>query len=201
MLAHKEVFDIIASKGLSPNQYYLLTCIQDNIQSKKINVALELNALVHEEYVIVTKDDKLIMTDKAKKLIRKVEDLFVAQAKNAAKQKLGDDYEQMISDYNNMFPAIKLPTGKYARSNVKNLKNSFKWFFDNFDYPWEVIFDATEKYIYDFEMNGFKYMRTAQYFIRKQDTDKSWSSDLANYCDIILSGEDEEPNHYSVKVV
>jgi len=201
MLAHKEVFDIIASKGLSPNQYYLLACIQDNIQSKKINVALELNALVHEEYVIVTKDDKLIMTDKAKKLIRKVEDLFVTQAKNAAKQKLGDDYEQMIADYNDIFPAIKLPTGKYARSNVKNLKNAFKWFFDNFDYSWDVIFDATEKYIYDFEMQGFKYMRTAQYFIRKQDTDKSWSSDLANYCDIVLSGEDEQQNHYSVKVV
>jgi hypothetical protein len=201
MLAHKEVFDIIASKGLSPNQYYLLACIQDNIQSKKINVALELNALVHEEYVIVTKDDKLIMTDKAKKLIRKVEDLFVTQAKNAAKQKLGDDYEQMIADYNDIFPAIKLPTGKYARSNVKNLKNAFKWFFDNFDYSWDVIFEATEKYIYDFEMQGFKYMRTAQYFIRKQDTDKSWSSDLANYCDIVLSGEDEQQNHYSVKVV
>jgi hypothetical protein len=141
------------------------------------------------------------MTDKAKKLIRKVEDLFVTQAKNAAKQKLGDDYEQMIADYNDIFPAIKLPTGKYARSNVKNLKNAFKWFFDNFDYSWDVIFEATEKYIYDFEMQGFKYMRTAQYFIRKQDTDKSWSSDLANYCDIVLSGEDEQQNHYSVKVV
>ena len=44
-------------------------------------------------------------------------------------------------------------------------------------------------------------MRTSQYFIRKQDPDKSYSSDLANYCEIILNGDEEDKPHYSVKVV
>lgn len=201
MLKQKEIFDIISSKGLNPNQYYLLTCMADNIQTKKINIALELQTLVYNEYVIVTKDDKLILTDKAKKLIKQIENLFVAEAKNAAGNKLGDKYEENIQTYNEMFPSLKLPTGKYARTNVNNLKNAFKWFFDNFDYDWETIMLATERYIYEYEINGYKFMRTSQYFIRKQDTDKSYSSDLANYCELVLSGEDYVTPHYSVKVV
>ena len=35
----------------------------------------------------------------------------------------------------------------------------------------------------------------------KQDTDKSYSSDLANYCEIVLSGEVEEVKHFSTRVV
>lgn len=201
MLKHKELFDIISSKDLSPNQYYLLACMNDNIQTKKINIALELQALVYNEYVIVTKDDKLILTDKAKKLIKQIEGLFVHEAKNAAAKKLGDNYEDNIKAYNEMFPSGKLPTGKYARTNVSNLKNAFKWFFDNFDYDWETILSATERYVYEYELQGFKYMRTSQYFIRKQDQDKTWSSDLANYCEIVLNDDEETDNHYSIKVV
>lgn len=201
MLKQKEIFDIISSKGLNPNQYYLLTCMTDNIQTKKINIALELQSLVYNEYVIVTKDDKLILTDKAKKLVKQIESLFIKDAKNAAGNKLGDNYEKNIQTYNEMFPSIKLPTGKYARTNVNNLKNAFKWFFDNFEYDWSIIMLATERYIYEYETNNYKFMRTSQYFIRKQDADKSYSSDLANYCELILSGEDYVTPHYSIKVV
>jgi hypothetical protein len=44
-------------------------------------------------------------------------------------------------------------------------------------------------------------MKNSQYFIRKQNTDKSWDSELADYCEIILQGEQEEPNHFSDNVV
>lgn len=201
MLNHKEFFDIISSKGLTPNQYYLLMCMHDNIQTKSINIALELQGLLVKEYVIQTKDDKFIFTDKAKKLIKQIEKLFDTKAESSAAQKLGTAYEQNIKSYNEIFPAIKLPTGKYARNNLNNLKNAFKWFFDNFDYDWDTIMLATERYVYEFEIQGYKYMRTSQYFIRKQDPDKSYSSDLANYCEIILNGDEEDKPHYSVKVV
>lgn len=201
MLKQKEIFDIISSKGINPNQYYLLACMKDNIQTKGINIALELQALVIKEYVIITQEDKIIITEKAKKLIKQVEDLFVHHAKNATAQKLGDNYEENIKIYNELFPNGKLPTGKYARTNLNNLKNAFKWFFDNFDYDWDTIILATERYIYEYEIQGYKYMRTSQYFIRKQDQDKTYSSDLANYCEIILSGDEEEDTRFSVKVV
>ena len=196
------MFDIISGKGLSPNQYYLLACMHDNIQSKNINIVLELRALVHNEYVIVTKDDKLIITDKAKKLIKEIESLFVTKAHKATSKSLGEDYTQNIKDYNEIFPAIKLPTGKYARTNANNLKAAFKWFFDNFDYTWETILEATEMYVIEYESNNYKFMRTSQYFIRKQDSDKSYSSDLATYCEMVLNGDipDDTPK-FSTKVV
>jgi hypothetical protein len=35
-------------------------------------------------------------------------------------------------------------------------------------------------------------MRTSQYFIRKQSTDKTFDSDLANYCEIALTKTDDD---------
>ena len=32
----------------------------------------------------------------------------------------------------------------------------------------------------------------SQFFIRKQQQDKSWNSELANYCELIISGEEPE---------
>ena len=85
---------------------------------------------------------------------------------------------------------------------MKTLENGFRWFFDNYEYSWEIILSATRKYVYDFEMKNYEYMRTSQYFIRKQNTDKSWDSDLATYCDMILNGEDEyEENYFKDKIV
>jgi hypothetical protein len=43
-------------------------------------------------------------------------------------------------------------------------------------------------------------MRTSQYFIRKQNTDKTWDSDLATYCELIISGEDEVIDYFKERV-
>jgi hypothetical protein len=85
---------------------------------------------------------------------------------------------------------------------VKTLENSFRWFFDNYSYSWDIILEATTKYVDDYEMKNYEFMRTSQYFVRKQNTDKTWDSDLATYCDMILNGEDDfESNHFKDKVV
>jgi len=45
-------------------------------------------------------------------------------------------------------------------------------------------------------------MRTSQYFIRKQGSDKTYDSELANYCDMLLNGsEDPSQTHFKEKVV
>jgi hypothetical protein len=44
-------------------------------------------------------------------------------------------------------------------------------------------------------------MRTSQYFIRKQSADKTYDSELANYCDMITNGETGiDDKHFSDKV-
>jgi hypothetical protein len=39
-------------------------------------------------------------------------------------------------------------------------------------------------------------MRNSQYFLRKQNIDKSFESDLATYCQIIISNPEEEGDTY-----
>jgi len=99
---------------------------------------------------------------------------------------------EMVEAYRMKWPAGKLPSGQYARVNAKNLEVAFKWFFTNYSYDWDTVLKATDRYLDEYESKGFKFMRTSQYFIKKSDSDKSTNSDLANYCDHILSGQDSE---------
>ena len=114
---------------------------------------------------------------------------------------MGQDFVRNIEKYVEIFPNKKLSSGKYARVNAKNLEAPFRWFFENYDYDWEEIMKATEKYVDEFSIRRYEFMRTAQYFIRKQNIDKSFESDLATYCEIIRSGDDEEQVYFSERVV
>ena len=116
---------------------------------------------------------------------------------------MGEDFAQNIDDYLEIFPKFKLPSGKYARSNKKNLENTFRWFFENYDYNWTTLLSATQRYVNEFEVNGYKYMRTSQYFVRKQATDKTYDSELATYCDVILNGDEDydNSNHFGENIV
>ena len=61
--------------------------------------------------------------------------------------------------------------------------------FDNHEYSWETVLESTKRYVDEYEANGYKYMRTSQYFIRKQTAaEKSFESELANYCDMLNNG-------------
>jgi hypothetical protein len=113
---------------------------------------------------------------------------------------MGSDFMKNIEIYNNIFPKLKLKSGKYARVNTKTLETTFRWFFNEYDYPWEIILKATQKYVTDYSLNNYEYMRTAQYFVRKQNIDKSFDSDLASYCDIVMNDE-EDQNYFRENVV
>ena len=44
-------------------------------------------------------------------------------------------------------------------------------------------------------------MKSSQYFIRKQLSDKSWDSELANYCNMIITGDvDNNSTYFSESV-
>lgn len=90
-----------------------------------------------------------------------------------------------MQKYVEIFPKLKLPSGKQARVHVSNLEAGFKWFFEKYGYDWETVLRATQNYVSEFEKVRFEHMRTSQYFIRKQNLDKSWISDLADYCSIV----------------
>lgn len=101
-----------------------------------------------------------------------------------------------------LFPKGKLPSGKQARADRRNLKANFIWFFKNYKYDWDIILKATALYVDEYERKNYLYMRTSQYFISKMNPDKSRESELANYCAQIISGDyQDDTNHFSEKVV
>jgi hypothetical protein len=196
-----EMYYLITTKGLTPNQFYLMFSMQENVQSLYINVEQELRTLVADEWV--TKDNKL--TPKAVTLIQQIEGFFRVQKKKTGVQLMGDDFNVNIGKYQLLFPKKKLPSGKAARSAQSNVETNFRWFFENNKFTWETILKATAMYVDEYERKTppFMYMRTSAYFIRKTELDKSIVSDLANYCEIVESGEDltSEDTHFRDKVV
>ena len=129
--------------------------------------------------------DKLSITDKIR----------------VSKKEMADDeLLSNILEYVEIFPKITLPSGKLARVTPPNLIGAFKWFMERYNYEWDTIIKATTRYVKEFEMKRYMYMQTSQYFVRKQNIDKTWSSELANYCALVDSNEDDLPT-FNEKVV
>jgi hypothetical protein len=152
----------------------------------------------------VTESPRLI-TLEGKKVLTRVESYFKSQIKKTSTELMGEDFKDKIIKYQEIFPKLKLPSGKPARASLSNLETNFKWFFEKHNFSWDTIFKATEMYIDEYERKSppFIYMRTSAYFIRKTELDKSIVSDLANYCETIQSGEGSNYGnaHFSEKVV
>tara|TARA_Y100000361_G_scaffold45498_1_gene39351 strand:+ start:4222 stop:4809 length:588 start_codon:yes stop_codon:yes gene_type:complete len=193
-----DIFNLLKKYNLTPNQFYLLYSMKYKIKTDNfINISLELKRLKNDKWV--KEDNK--MADKAMLVVDQVESFFKVQKKRTSTALMGPDCIKKIKEYSEIFPKFKLPSGKYARTNIKTLEAGFRWFFSNFDYKWETILKATKIYVEEYEMNNYKYMRTSQYFVRKQMTDKSYESPLADYCEAILNGVEEQKNHFKEKVV
>ena len=141
------------------------------------------------------------LTDKSIIFIIEIDGYFKKSKKKTSKDLMGYNFMQNIEAYVNIFPNKKLSSGKYARVPAKNLENAFRWFFDTYNYNWETIFQATQKYVLEYESKNYDYMRTAQYFLRKQNIDKSWDSDLATYCEFLKDTPDEDKDMFSELIV
>lgn len=184
-----EIFLKLAKERITPNSYYVLECIKNNlIPASYINKDLEIKKLQTEGWL---KDD-LTLSNKSLIFTTEIDGFFKKTKKKSAKAIMGDNFADNIKKYSDIFPSMKLASGKYARSNVKNLENAFRWFFETYDYDWDTMLLATNRYIAEYRASNYQYMRTSQYFIRKQSSDKTWDSDLADYCEMILNKPDDE---------
>lgn len=196
-----DVFNILIKNKLSPNTFYILFCISENIvPNNGVSLELEKTRLTSAGWL----DDDGKLSDKSKELIGEINSFFKVRKKKTSASLMGDNFSEKIEDYLDIFPKFKLPSGLYARSNKRNLENNFRWFFQNYDYDWTLIIKATKKYVAEYELKNYMYMRTSQYFIRKQNTDKSYDSELANYCDVIINGDQEhntDNGHFKEDVV
>ena len=181
-----EIFNKLIKAGITPNSFYYLYSISQNVAPNIfISASIERKRLQSDAWL----DDNNNLTGKANLLIEWIDAYFKISKKKTSVCKMGENYMEKIEEYLKIFPTFKLPSGKYARSDKKNLENNFRWFFDNHEYSWETVLESTKRYVDEYEANGYKYMRTSQYFIRKQNAaEKSFESELANYCDMLNNG-------------
>jgi len=198
-----DLFNLILKEKLSPDEFYTLFCMQESISPLGINIHKELRTLMTGGWII-KKGDDYKLTPASVSLIQQVEGFFKVQKKKTSNQLMGSDYNKNLEAYQLIFPKKKLPSGKAARSALSNVETNFRWFFEKHNYSWETILKATAMYLDEYERKSppYLYMRTSAYFIRKTELDKSIVSDLANYCDIVESGDDFEQDHiFSENVV
>jgi hypothetical protein len=123
-------------------------------------------------------------------------------AKKTAKKPSLVITEDCITQYLDLFPKGKLPSGKLARSDRKNIKTNLDWFFKTYEYSWDVVIRATALYVDEYEKKNYLYMKTSQYFISKMNPDRTRDSELANYCSSVVNNDYEsDDNFFSEKVV
>lgn len=185
----EDIFLRLIGEGITPNSYYVLHCIKNAvIPCSFVNKELEKSRLVSDGWL----NEDLTLTDKSIIFTTEIDGFFKKSKKKTSSNLLGNNFMDNIKSYNEMFPNTKLSSGKYARSNPKNLESAFRWFFENYDYDWSIILSATTKYVGEYKMSNYNYMRTSQYFVRKQAVDKTWDSDLANYCELVINKPDDD---------
>jgi len=193
-----EIFNKLIEVNLTPNAYYILHCIKERIVPKSfVNKDLQLVKLKSDNWV--TQD--LQLTSKSVIFMSEIDSFFKKSKKKTSQDLMGKEFLEKIQEYVEIFPNKKLSSGKYARVNAKNLEGAFRWFFETYDYSWETILVATEKYVTEYSLKNYEFMRTAQYFIRKQEIDKTFVSDLATYCEFINTGTDEGQFYFKENVV
>ena len=192
-----ELFQQILKEKMTPNQFLVLYGIK-----KSLSLPLPDN----KDEIIQLKQIGMLDSDgsltvKGKKVIIRFENYFVKAKKRTNIQLMGKNFVDRLNQYREVFPPGKLPSGKPGRVNVKTLENSFRWFFENYDFSWDEVIDATKMYVNEYRDREYMYMKTSQYFIAKEGKNKVKSSDLADYCDMIRDGIEPEDSHFKEKVV
>jgi hypothetical protein len=200
MKKQEEFFAVLKKNGITPNQYERLLELSVHNTGQLLFLVQDNQSLFDNEMIVETKDGKYFVTQKGEGLIKKIETLF--RKETAGSKKVDSDFTANVEAYRELFPNIKLPSGVYARSAVKNLEPAMIWFFENFNYSWDTVLKATKMYINEYEIKRWMYLKNSQYFIRKQNAYKQYTSELANYCENILNGADENnKNVFESKVV
>jgi len=194
-----ELFKIIFNNKLTPNQAAILVAMKLKIALSKVP-QIDKDTLLQLNYLTL-KDGKYELTAIAQTFIIHLDNYFIKAKKKTDIQLMGKNFFEKINIYREIFPNIKLPSGKPARVNIKMLSESFRWFFETYDYTWDQVIEATKLYVNEFRDAEYMYMQTSQYFICKQDKHKVKSSALADYCDMIRDGIDTQSKHFKENVI
>jgi len=168
-------FEDLFKEDITPNGFYLLQCFdRDRPVSQLVNFDLEIRQIPDRFFDL----DTQTITLEGRKLVKK----FSPKVKMEVT-------DEMIQEFRDIFPNETIPTsGKKAKATPSEIKSQFTRFFQHYDYGWLTILNATRQYVDEYERKkpAFSYMRTAAWFIIKQESGSTVTSDLAGYCEAIV---------------
>ena len=116
----EEIFNKLFKAGLTPNSFYVLYSYKTKTTcNNSINTSLEVSRLESDLWISMGE-----LTSKSIVLIQEIDSYFKLSKKKTSTQVMGTDFLTKIDEYLEIFPKFKLPSGKYARSDKKNLENN-----------------------------------------------------------------------------
>jgi hypothetical protein len=184
-----ELYDRMLEAEISPDQYFTLAMIvRGNKKRTVFNIEqakrqLRTRGFLDKNFVPTEKCLQYGLFQNLKLLLPKEEPEDV-------------EFDTNVRWYIQLFPPIRLPSGRMARENPKLVKAKFRKFFELYQYEWKTIFEATERYVNYYAQKNYQYMRNCIYFILKDST-----SDLALECDSIINNKiTETQNSFSTDI-
>lgn len=99
------------------------------------------------------------------------------------------EWDKFVQNFRNIFPKGVTTGGKYVRSSSKDCEKKLKQFIKEYEFENETILKATEKYVSRYQMQGYKFMKTASYFILKDKV-----SALADECEMLSEDDSNGSN-------
>lgn len=202
------LFEVLNNHRISESQLRLLylLCGKSSLKNTIVDIHQnEIDVLIIGGWLSgwtgqTENSNQYSLTEKGFAFLQEIDELFLKPKKKI----LPDIPAEMVTVYNEIFPKIKIPmTGKYARCNESELTKSLQWFIHEYGFDWETILKATTRYVNEREVENWNYLQTSKYYIRKQDSNKVWVSNLADACMAIVNGigDDESKNHFKEKIV
>jgi len=189
---------ILQKYKVTPNQVYVLWSLREGELAKDTVLIGEIGMLKINGFLVPNKG-KWSLSILATDLLNEVDNCF--KKTKSPQVKIDPQMDSMILKYLELWDGVKPGSGKKAKSNPRNLKVNFIWFFKNYKYSWETILLATELYLNEQLVQNFKFTRTSQYFISKSINNQARESELANYCQRIIDGDiNTESSNFSENI-
>lgn len=192
----RSFFNYCKKHNYTPNELLMLFCVKLGIKCPipYVNEDYELRKLISDGLL---EEDGRVLTLKGTKVYNEV-------SKEVEKKPTAPSIdEEFAKEYLSCFPRMVLPSNKPARVASKLIIKNLSWFINTYpQYDKETIINATKYYVRKFKEQDYKYMRNSQYFISKESTNRMISSTLAEFCQLIVDGiEEDEPKDFETKVL
>lgn len=187
--------EILEKNNLSLKEYCTLMSLKENL---KYNIDEDALSSLQSKKFIKLNNSVVSFRNKTTKLfslLRKEVDFLGEKIDIISKRterEVNEEIKQRVQEYRNLFKGYKAG----SMGSLTNCKNNLSKFLkNNPDYTFNDIIKATKIYINS--VDNLKYLHRADYFIYKEQKDKTVVSTLEAYID---ESEDKSDNEWTSKL-